>query len=557
MSLLRTISIAQVSADPNTIAGMQENHALTAAVSEDGTQRWNYYPENEVGSKWVLEDEENINVTLTELLQLITDSELEKGLTYEISGVQPFLYGGTTIWLKAISSNQLEVKGTGKFYVPKYYKEVEGYGIWLGKLFDAGLVDEPTYEIDDKVIWGGKVWKNLTGDLGTSVDIFLLDDVNWEVIPFNEVDYNIEYDEIGYDIDNDCINYRRDKSNNEMSFSYNWWEKFEKDYFDGDMENSKINPIKSFQWGNHFDYDLGVGNMTNKCTNSFIENINEFGNFYSNTLNNNSSIYSNTLGNNSYIYYNTLENISSIYSNTLDSNSGIYYNTLGNISSIYSNTLENNSSIYSNTLGNNSYIYSNTLGNNNSIYSNTLDSNSYIYSNTLGNNNSIYSNTLENNSSIYSNTLGNNSYIYYNTLENISSIYSNTLDSNSGIYYNTLGNISSIYSNTLDNSGINYNTLGNNSYIYYNTLENISSIYSNTLDNGKIRLGLTNTIDNKQIQLLTINGGDIGGDSGIDLSTAILVYGTYERFVFKDSAGVTKIRYINGSGVQVIADLDD
>jgi len=351
-------------------------------------------------------------VTLTELTTLIQNSQLKKGFTYEISGVQPFLYGGTTIWLKAISTSQLEEKGTGKFYVPKYNKEVEGYGIWLGKLFNAGLVDEPTYEIDDKVIWGGKVWKNITGDSRTEVDIFLLDDVDWEVIPFNEIDYNVEYDEIGYDIDNDCINYRKDKSNNEMSFSYNWWYKLENDSFDGDITESKINPIKSFQWGNHFDYDLGKGNMTNKCTNSFIENINEFGSFYSNTLESNGNIYSNTLS---------------------------------------------------------------------------------------------------------------NSYINYNTLSN-----------------------SSIYSNTLSNSDINSNTLESNGSINYNTLEN-----------SKIRIGLTNIIDNKQIKYLTINTGDIGGDLGIDLSNATLVYADYERIVFKNSAGATKIRYIDGSGNTVIAALDD
>lgn len=382
-------------------------------------------------------------VTLSELTILIQNSQLKKGFTYEISGVQPFLYGGTTIWLQAISNNQLSEKGMGKFYVPKYDKEVEGYGIWLGKLFNAGLVDEPTYAINDKVIWGGKVWKNLTGNLGTEVDIFLLDDVNWQVIPFNEIDYNVEYDEIGYDIDNDCINYRKDKSNNEMSFSYNWWYKFENENFDGDMSNSKINPIKSFQWGNHFDYDLGKGNMTNVCNNSFIENINEAATFYNNTLENNGQIYSNTINN-------------------------------GTISS---NALENNGQIRSNTI-NSGYISSNDLENSGAIDSNTINS-GYINSNTL-NNGQIYSNTL------------------------------------------------------------------NNGYIV-----------SNTLNNGQIRLGLTNIINNKIIQYLTVNTGDIGGDLGIDLSTATLVYADYERIVFKNSAGVTKIRYIDGSGNVVIADVDD
>lgn len=57
MALLRTISIAQIANndDPNLIEGLQSNHGFTQAVSEDGTQRWNYLPNNEKGSKWVIQ----------------------------------------------------------------------------------------------------------------------------------------------------------------------------------------------------------------------------------------------------------------------------------------------------------------------------------------------------------------------------------------------------------------------------------------------------------------------------------------------------------------------
>ena len=356
----------------------------------------------------------------------------------------------------------------GKFYVPKYDKNVDRYGIFNGYVNvsvtdssypagtisygdavttnngatgkfrsvnlieyvsgDCGTVTEmyingitfnvtsattSTYNINDKVIFGGKVWKNLTGNHGNIVDIFTLSN-DWEVIPYNETDYNIEFDEIGYDIENDCINYRRDKSNNIVEFSYNWWFYFENYYMNGDMENYMCNPIKSFQWGNHFDYDFYMGNLSNSIRNSVFECINS------------------------------------------------------------------------------------TLG---LIQSNILDNDSYFIKNIL-----------------------NNGQIYYNTL-----------------------NYGQIYSNTLENNG----------QIYSNTLENYGQIYSNTLNNGIIRLGLSNPINNKQIRYLTINRGDIGGESGINLSNATLVYANYERIVFKNSVGVTKIRYIDGNGNTVIANLTD
>lgn len=82
-------------------------------------------------------------------------------------------------------------------------------------------------------------------------------------------------------------------------------------------------------------------------------------------------------------------------------------------------------------------------------------------------------------------------------------------------------------------------------------------VFQKLLNSGYIRLGLANTINNKTIFYLTINGGDIGGDTGIDLSSAILVYEDFTREVFKNSTGVTKIRYVDGSGATIIANLTD
>jgi len=429
-----------------------------------------------------------IEITKSELDSHIINSTLKSGVLYGIKETERWMLLGDstdTLYLRAISVNQLETKGIGRFFVPKYDKNIDGYGIWQGEVYEAfpTTVPEPTYAINDRVIWGGRLWKNLSGLLGTKIDIYNLSE-DWEIIPFNETDYNVRFDKVEYDYQNDMIIYRKDDNGNEISTSYQDWYFKENNSFDGNPLNISLwNSLKIYQWGNEFDYNSYKGCGFNIVTNSILECLNTCGQIFSNTVNN-GYIFSNTV-NNGYIFSNTLNN--------------------GNISS---NTLENNGNINSNTL------------NNGNINSNTL------------NNGNINSNTL-NNGNINSNTL-NNGYISSNTLNN------------GNISYNTLENNGNINSNTLNNGNISYNTLENN-----------GQIYSNTVNNGNIRLGLANTINNKIIKYLTINNGDIGGIAGIDLSSATLIYADYTREVFKNSAGVTKIKYVNGSDVTVIANLTD
>ena len=49
------------------------------------------------------------------------------------------------------------------------------------------------YTASDKVIWGGKVWENINGNLGsaTASDIFTLDQTEWTGVAFNDTDYNV------------------------------------------------------------------------------------------------------------------------------------------------------------------------------------------------------------------------------------------------------------------------------------------------------------------------------------------------------------------------------
>ena len=500
--------------------------------------------------------ESYIAVTKTQLDTYITNSTLKPGVLYGITEAERWMLLGDstdTLYLRAISTNQLETKGTGKFFVPKYDQTLQGYGIWQGEVYAAfpTTVTEPVYAVDDTVIWGGKLWKNLTGLLGSKIDIYTLSE-DWEVIPFDEVNYNVRFDKIEYDYQNDMIIYRKDNNGNEISTSYQDWTIKEYNFGSNLLNYSLWNSLKIYQWGNEFDSNLNKGCGLNIVTNSILECLNTCGNIHSNVLNN-GNIHSNVLNNGNihsnvlewgYITYNTLENGGYIDSNTL--NIGQMSSNTLNSGQMSSNTL-NNGIISSNTL-NGGLISSNTLDGGN-INSNTLDG-GQMSSNIL-NSGQMSSNTL-NNGIISSNTL-NGGLISSNTLDG-GNINSNTLDGGQ-MSYNTL-NSGYITNNTLENSGnISYNTL-DGGLISSNTLDG-GNINSNTVNNGRIRLGLANTVNNKTIRLLTINNGDIGGVAGINLSSATLVYADYTREVFKNSVGVTKIRYVDGSGTTVIADLTD
>jgi len=78
------------------------------------------------------------------------------------------------------------------------------------------------YTASDKVIWGGKVWENINGNLGsaTASDIFTLDQTEWTGVAFNDTDYNVSNSSISYDIDNDKIISRKDKSGNEVTTTF-------------------------------------------------------------------------------------------------------------------------------------------------------------------------------------------------------------------------------------------------------------------------------------------------------------------------------------------------
>lgn len=279
-------------------------------------------------------------LTRGEAEEQVMNKSLVAGRSYCITNADENLYGGTTIVLKAISNSQFSADGVGYFYNPDYRNGE--YSLWLGDLAQATVSDvngyfepgeqiytennltaawikegwlilegvngtwitgEPaivyganyggsavvevtsvaTYAIGDKVIWGGKVWVNTTGNRGFFNDDLTLNTEDWEVQPYTAPDYILAVDPIKYDWANNMIIGRReDIGDNEVYSS-----------LQSINENGNENPIKYFQWGNPYLYNTSSGIGSQRIINSFNKNINFRGIFQTHIdLRENSSQYS-------------------------------------------------------------------------------------------------------------------------------------------------------------------------------------------------------------------------------------------------------------------------
>ena len=144
------------------------------------------------------------NVTWTDLTTtLIPGNLLLVGQLYKID-TEGFGVGyDAGIYLYAISTNQLDTNGVRVMYCPREYKPgiTDAFSnYWLGVWY-ASL---PSVSIGRLTIWGGRVWSNVTGSIGTAVDDFNLD-ANWSVIEKNSF-LNGEYTTIQMNVVYDYIN---------------------------------------------------------------------------------------------------------------------------------------------------------------------------------------------------------------------------------------------------------------------------------------------------------------------------------------------------------------
>lgn len=135
-----------------------------------------------------------IEVTYAAMATLISSNGLKKGSFYKITD-----RGDLGIFVQALSVNQITTIGQRIMLCPAtYVTGLDTYGNnWIG-VWNISK----TVTVNYLTIWGGEVWKNKTGSIGTARSDVLLDATNWGLIPktaftnnqYISLVFNVEYD---------------------------------------------------------------------------------------------------------------------------------------------------------------------------------------------------------------------------------------------------------------------------------------------------------------------------------------------------------------------------
>lgn len=168
--------------------------------------------------KWV--DAPGIfTVTYNDLVNLINTSSLVAGSIYKIQYfVQTTNFYPTSyyeIYLLALSTTQVSGDGQRLMRVPRH-------SLYFPSLTSRGIYDSEytTYSINDIVIFGGRVYRNKTGNVGSIVYGTMLDKTNWlrleDTNSSNFAQLNTKYYEdkiyfIEYDVDKQYITSQSDE----------------------------------------------------------------------------------------------------------------------------------------------------------------------------------------------------------------------------------------------------------------------------------------------------------------------------------------------------------
>ena len=237
---------------------------------------------------------------------------------------------GNGVHILALSPNQLATKGLRAMRIvkPEYYVPATGIlGVWY-----AGL----TPSTNDVVVWGGRVWQNVSGNVGASVDDLTLDS-EWTLITTsNDTYYQTKVFGCTYDLLNDWVASQWDDRGNVFTLSY---------LLNQDNYGYPIEPVSFSDWGDERITDnvcIGIWNnridgyMFNNTVSEFISrnvcisiNFNNCRGYISNNSNNGEIIFNSCTSialneNNGNIAYNmnngTISGIGS-------ANDNIQYNT--------------------------------------------------------------------------------------------------------------------------------------------------------------------------------------------------------------------------------------
>ena len=119
-----------------------------------------------------------------------------------------------------------------------------------------------SYAPGDCVIFGGRVWQNLSGSIGYReggnqwpTNVLNLNEEDWAVVPFNETNYTLQAHTIEYEFEYDNISYRSDGTN-EVRCEWNWID-----------DSYGYNTIAYFPWGH---YGVERVSFTNTYLHHFV-----------------------------------------------------------------------------------------------------------------------------------------------------------------------------------------------------------------------------------------------------------------------------------------------
>jgi hypothetical protein len=298
-----------------------------------------------------------------------------------------------------------------------------------------GLDYISSYTPGDCVIFGGRVWQNLSGSIGWRegggqwpTNVLNLNPEDWEVVPFDEVSYTLQSHTIEYDFEHDNISYRSD-GKNEVRCDWSWWD-----------DNYGYNTIGYFPWGHYgvervsftntylhhfvnfpwqceardikFEHD-SVFNATTWGKESYFNRI--YGaasaNFGGNNFSRNTDIWDITIGIDADFRNIRTSNAAQIYEVTIGSNAGFNGVDMYNGSEIYRIEIGTQAYFGDSTHYEWTNVYGVELGIDADLYSFTLETYSEIKDITIGVNSYIRNFDLAYSSCLKRTTIASDGYI--------------------------------------------------------------------------------------------------------------------------------------------------
>ena len=348
----------------------------------------------------------------------------------------------------------------------------------------------PPFTSGSKVIWGGRVWQNLNGEIGSHDGQWTIAGPEWEVLPYNSTDYDLVADIIEYDYQNDIISYRKDVLHNiEVTSNFEW------------ADDSGDNGIRQFPWGHPQIYNVS---LENTATADFV-NFDNSNRIHGLHMKRGSRFEANYWGKNNYF-----NDIFGDADSDIENLSLGRYATISNIRLGINSTIGGQSSLYivgndgdtitDITMGTNCDIYGMNMYQYSQIDEITMDTNASIYTMNMYDESYIRDLDMSMNSSLHDISMGNNSDMYNITLDADSYIANINLDADAQIHTTTLGRSSYIdYSSIGRNCSMYEISLGLDSYINCTNLYNSSNLSSNI---NSITLG-----DNSNLVSVALYGG--------------------------------------------------